>query len=268
MPIHASILLAMVTLFPRPLLRFPLVSPVVEVAWFPVPDLAYPFISRPILREGALPEALLIYTVCPASPKRSRFSVWRATIPTLSITCNSRTRQFDCNEAVGYLTFVINHYDKPLAKKYLFVHGHDSSWHGRENLFDLLPRLLKSEYFAGHPYGAIYVRPQGFCAFGKPLSDVRNWSVPIYQYVFANTSMPAYPPDDGKFQPCCATFFMNSELVKTRKKEEYILIRDRLRKWSQQRPRLRNAAQKCGYVMEWSWNVLFAKNAYVTIEPF
>jgi hypothetical protein len=236
----------------------------------PIPDLEYPFISEPFpsIPAGTVPRALLIYTICPSWKKQRTFSIWRATIPAVSITCNNRTVKLDCHEAVGYLTFLINHYEQPLAEKYLFVHGHDTAWHEPENVFDVLPRLLKSEYFANYTYGAIYPNVFGDRAFGRPTERRRSWAEPLYRYLFANTSMPELPIDKGNRRPCCATFFMSSELVWTRKKKEYILIRDRLREWSRQHERYRSTALRCGWLMEFTWHILFTKNASVTLKEF
>ena len=211
---------------------------------------------------GQRPRALLIYTTChlPDRPV-SEFSIWRTSIPAIGIECNKETRFDDCNEAVPYLNFVIDNYDTPLADKYIFAHGHDTSWHYQGDFFDALESLLDSAYFRKMKYGGVF---RGQYASGAWGENEEWWARPLYKYVFANTSMPPEPVEEHNQRPCCATFWLNSELVRNRKKEEYIEMRDKLRQWSRAHQDANpDPAWYCGRTMEYNWHIIFTKKAYV-----
>ena len=71
---------------------------------------------------------------------------------------------------------------------------------------------------------------------------------------------------EGHLYPCCATFFMLSSLIETRRKEEYVYIIDRLRNWSKLHESIsRGPAHYCGRMMEYNWHVLFTGRRW--IEP-
>jgi hypothetical protein len=90
-----------------------------------------------------------------------------------------------------------------------------------------------------------------------------------YQYMFHNTSMPPHMIDANNLFPCCATFFVDSDLVRTRSKDEYLLIISRLRQWSKEHPRVRNQepAVYCGRVMEYTWHILLTNRTNIPQLP-
>jgi hypothetical protein len=201
---------------------------------------------------------LLIYTTCQNS---APWSLGRATIPAVGMECDNRTRLFDCNEAVPCLSFIIDHYDHPLADKYIFAHGHDTSWHYQGNFWDALDSLLNSTYFRKMKYGGVF---RGNYFTGPWGNNEEWWARPLHEFVFARTSMPPEPIEDRNQRPCCATFWLNSELVWSRKKEEYIVMRKRLREWSRIHAAMYpNPAYYCGRTMEYSWHIIFTKKAFV-----
>jgi hypothetical protein len=215
-------------------------------------------ITHTTVPPSASPSALLIYTTCQnAQP----FSIWRATIPSVGIECDNRTRFNDCNEAVPYLNFVIDHYDERLADKYIFAHGHDTSWHYQGDFFDALESLLTSTYFRKMKYGGVFRGNYFKGAWGV---NEEKWARPLHKFVFAGTSMPPEPIEVRNQRPCCATFWLNAELIHSRKRHEYIIMRDRLREWSRQNNEVKpNPAWFCGRTMEYSWHIIFTKSAFV-----
>jgi hypothetical protein len=167
----------------------------------------------------------------------------------------------DCNEAVPDLNFIIDHYDAPLADKYIFAHGHDRAWHYHGDFFDALHKLLNSTYFRNLSYGGVFGGDYATGAWGPGEAE---WAGPLYQFVFGGTSMPSEPIEWPNQRPCCSTFWVNSELVRNRKKEDYIHIRDRLREWSRtHRDAKPNPAYYCGRTMEYTWHILFTKKAFI-----
>ena len=152
-------------------------------------------------------------------------------------------------------------HDTPLADKYIFAHGHDTSWHYQGDFFDALESLLDSAYFRKMKYGGVF---RGQYASGAWGENEEWWARPLYKYVFANTSMPPEPVEEHNQRPCCATFWLNSELVRNRKKEEYIEMRDKLRQWSRTHQDANpDPAWYCGRTMEYNWHIIFTKKAYV-----
>jgi hypothetical protein len=234
------------------------------------PD-GWPMVGQPVnyaVVNGMLPRELLIYTVCNEF-RMSAFSLWRTSLPHLKISCNPYTRWIDCHEAVGYLTFAIETYDRPLARRYLFIHAHDRSWHYNRNVFDALDQCRKSNYYKEQRYGAIFPDMPGTGPWGRGKDYCAK---SLYYEIFNGTSMPANPIRENNLRPCCATFFMDSELIRTRPKAEYILIRDRLRTYSL-RMREEGLGRKrysirCSWLMEWNWHIMFANRSNITIVNF
>jgi hypothetical protein len=226
--------------------------------------ISYPDPANPLItytnwfQPTERPRAVLIYTTC---NKGAPWSIGRATIPAIGLECDNASRFWDCNEAVPYLNFIISHYDRPIADKYIFAHGHDTSWHYQGNFWDALDSLLTSTYFRKLKYGGVF---RGNYFTGPWGEDEASWARPLHEFVFAGTSMPPKPIEENNQRPCCATFWLNSELVWSRKKEEYIVMRDRLREWSRMNEGMEpNPAYYCGRTMEYSWHIIFTKKAFV-----
>lgn len=211
---------------------------------------------------GNRPTALLVYTTCHIPGKiPAPFSIWKTSIPAIGLECNQTTRTIDCNEAVPYLNFIIDHYDKPLADKYIFAHGHDNSWHYQGDFFDALENLLNSTYFRKMSYGGVF---RGYYFKGAWGDKEDWWARPLYRFIFKNTSMPADPIERNNQRPCCATFWLNSDLIKNRKKSEYIEMRNKLREWSITHADAKpDPAWYCGRTMEYNWHIIFTKKAYI-----
>jgi hypothetical protein len=225
-------------------------------------------------------EALLVYTTCPDSSANGSFPAWKSTIPTFNIKCDTGKANQSCGEAVGYLNFLINNYDYPPAKRYVFIHGHETSWHSPVSIFQVIKRLMRTDYWHQNTFGGFYPSLSGDWDF-----MTQRWGVPLYRYVFKGTSMPAEAPVTGTRWPCCGTFWVDSHQTRVRLKQEYILIRDRLIEWSLQvtdrshKPVNRalgivqdfppidsghpTAGWYCGRVAEYTWALLVANMSIV-----
>jgi hypothetical protein len=228
-------------------------------------------------------DTLLVYTTCPVTSANDGFPIWKSTVPTFNIRCDPKRVNQSCGEAVGYLNFLISRYDDPSAKRYIFVHGHETSWHYPRSVFREIERLMQTDYWHLNTYGAVYPH-----LIGKWCRETQTWAVPFYKYLFNGTSMPAEAPVAGTRWPCCATFWVDSLQTRVRRKEEYILIRDRLIEWSLQfndpkhRPANRtlgivshfppttkkrsSARWYCGRIAEFTWALLLA-NISIVKEP-
>jgi hypothetical protein len=203
-------------------------------------------------------DALVIYMSC---REKAAFPVWKSPLPTFNLSCNRKTNSIDCHEAVPILTFLIDHYNRPLARKYIFIHAHERSWHYRRPVFDQIRELIATDYFAQNSYGGVFrVHCRGK---GKLMTEA------MYRYIYGNTSMPLDPSPANSSRPCCGTFFIDSTLVQMRPKKEYRTIRARLREWSREYHRrgLRDPGFYCSRTMEYTWHTLLANRTSIPMLP-
>lgn len=203
-----------------------------------------------------VPDVMIVFTRC----GETNFSIHKSKIPAVALDCDPETKYIDCKESVPMLNFLINTYDAPLAKKYIFAHGHDLSWHYMVNFFDVLEELMGTNYFSNREFGGVYNgRDSGSCGWKES-----SWANPLYKWVYHGTSMPEKPTAVRNYRPCCSTFWMNSTLVHTRQKWEYVVIRDRLRQWSREHMNItRGPAYYCGRTMEYTWHILLFNESYI-----
>jgi hypothetical protein len=211
-------------------------------------------------------DALVIYMSC---NETTPFPVWKSPLPTFNLSCSPKTNEIDCHEAVPMLTFFIEHYDRPLARKYIFIHAHETSWHYRRLVFDQIREIVATDYFKQNSFGDVF--PVHCRGKGRIMTES------MYRYVYRNTSMPPHTIQTHNHRPCCATFFVDSSLVHTRSKHEYRTIRSRLRQWSRDHPilyrRVGNRTRRvhpafyCGRTMEYTWHLLLANRTHIPSLP-
>jgi hypothetical protein len=159
------------------------------------------------------------------------------------------------------IDFLISVYDHPLAKKYIFIHAHELSGHYPRSIFDQIHDLVSSTYFQENQYGGVF----GFynCGYGHMMRKE------MYEAIYFSTSMPPKMIDEDNFRPCCATFFMDANLVHTRKKAEYGLLRQRMRDYTTNKhvPVIADRNTDCSRVMEYTWHILLANRTNITGLP-
>jgi hypothetical protein len=219
----------------------------------------YCVVDIPVHRFVRVINTLVIYMACPGN---SLFPFWKTWLPTFRLSCDPNTNAIDCHESVPMLTFLIDNYDQPRARKYIFIHAHETSWHYRRPVFDQIHQVIASDYFRQTPYGAI------FPIYNRGKGGAMSPS--MYRYIYQNTSMPRHIIEKENFRPCCATFFVDSELVRTRAKKEYETIRSSLRQWSREnsRPGGHDPAFYCGRVMEYTWHILLSNKSNIPPLPW
>lgn len=197
--------------------------------------------------------ALLIYMSCNLSKQRV-FRYWNSPIPTYKLVCDPVTNAVDCNEAVPYLNFVIDHYDDPSTDKWIFIHGHHRAWHYQSEILRSVDVLVKSRYFKTHSYGGVFA---GVYSKGAWADYNNGWAPELYDYIFQGTSMPPAPVDKTIVRPCCGTFWVDRERVRGRPRSDYVLMRDRLRMWSKENKNVEfGPAYYCGRIMEYFWHLV------------
>ena len=151
-----------------------------------------------------------------------------------------------CGEAPFMIDFLINWYDNLTEETVVFTHGHTSSWHIK-NITEAVQETRYTDYFINEPYG-------GFKdAVWKWTCDTPSYQ-DMYSYMFNETSMPRVWTRFGVY-PCCATFFVKTEQIRKRPKEDYIQIYKNLEKWVELNP---NLGFHCGRLFEYVWHVLLA----------
>jgi hypothetical protein len=162
------------------------------------------------------------------------------------IECANETNSIDCHEAVPYLNFIIDNYNRPLADKYIFAHGHETAWYFTGNFFEALETLLRLTYFRKLTYGGVFRQAYRTGAWGD---EEEHWVRPLYSQ--QQTTMPATLIERGTHHPCCGTFWLNTKLIHNRKMREYIAVRDALREWSRENRNMNpNPVYFCSRVME------------------
>jgi hypothetical protein len=159
------------------------------------------------------------------------------------------------------IDFFISVYDNALARKYIFIHAHERSWHYPRPVFDQIHDVVSSTYFRDNEYGSI------FDAHNSDHGDMMTEE--MYEAIYFNTSMPATMIEKDNFRPCCATFFMDAKLVHTRKKAEYVLLRQRMRHYTTNRPIWGTGRPNtdCGRIMEYTWHILLTNRTNIPLLP-
>ena len=216
----------------------------------------------PSLKRSEVSPLLILYVTCPmASRKNRRFNPDLLPGPSRELRCNPETNAIDCHEAVPMLNFLIANYEAPLAQKYVFIHGHEFAWHHTGGVSRRLAHLINTPYFRQEEFGGLFEKFYAKTAWG---AREESWVLPLYKYLYAGTSMPPEPSQTGNQHPCCATFFMNASLTRTRSKQELIHVRDRLRQWSRENANIKlGPSYYCGRALEYTWHVLLANKSFV-----
>jgi hypothetical protein len=251
--------------------------------WFTTFPRGVPELSLSVILFD-VPEAMIVYVSCHRGSRNETFPIWKTTLPTFEILCESVPFDVSCNEVVPYLNFIIDTYDNPLSRRYIFTHGHEMAWHFSRPLFDQLQLLRHTLYWSKQTCGAVFANLCHDWRF-----STRSWGIPLYKFIYANTSMPKDPPVNGAAFPCCGAFWLESDLIRMRTKNEYILIRDRFMEWSCRmsnrnhkalRPELgeitnwpslnsdhSNPAWYCGRVGEFTWTLLLCNRIAIEDAP-
>ena len=217
----------------------------------------------PTLNRSHVSPLLILYVTCPIGYKSRarRFNPALLPGPSRELRCNPETNAIDCHEAVPMLTFLIENYDAPLAEKYVFIHGHEFAWHHTGSVSRRLASLINTRYFKQEDFGGLFEKFYAKTAWG---AKEDSWVLPLYKYLYEGTSMPHEPARTGNQHPCCATFFMNASLTRTRSRQELIHIRNRLRQWSRENANIRlGPSYYCGRALEYTWHLLLANKSFV-----
>lgn len=183
-------------------------------------------------------------------------------IPIYEIKCDEKYKEIQCAEAGPYINFIIDNYDNPIADYFFFGHGHETAWHYINPYYDKLRDVLDSKEYLIEDYGGIE------CVYNTcpTINSPRFYS--IYNSLFINTTMENNLFSDWQY-PCCGTFFMNSKLIKTRPKSDYIQLYNRMMKWNLDIYPTYNYTRGgrfyCSRIYESSWHIMFANKSKIKI---
>lgn len=205
---------------------------------------------------------VVVYMTCKANPKANvTFDPKRFGLKTINIKCNPQTRDFECREAIPMLDFIIDNYGNYPAQKIFFIHGHERSGHYWTSVYNVIRKVIKMDYFRNDRFGGIYkavFHPYSMWAPNTTKKEHNREIRKIFPYVYKNTSMWHYYNLNETSFPCCSTFFIDSESMMRRTKEEYIYIRERLRELAYDYKKRKVVWEYCSYLMEYSWHLLLA----------
>ncbi|EEP79599.1 predicted protein [Uncinocarpus reesii 1704] len=156
------------------------------------------------------------------------------------------------NEAMVYLTYIIDHYDK-LPDVSIFMHFHQLTWHNNDFMDSDSAKMvqhLRSERVIREGYmnlrchwnpgcpEHIHPRVKGEDVLNVPESAVIG---EVWEELFPDTPVPAVLS-----QPCCAQFAASAETIRRLPRDKYIVYRDWLLNTS-----IKNSVS--GRVWEYLW---------------
>lgn len=185
------------------------------------------------------------------------------TIPSYKISCSKKGPDDDeCFEAVPYLQFIYDHYYS--SGKYIFIHGHEYSWHNNNNkdsVYDVINKRMKSQQFQKDQYGTLFSTLPHYRPTWK-LHPIEN---ELFYLIYHNTSMMEYANLRSTHFYCCAQFFVNASLFRKRPREEYKIFIDRLKEYSHTHINItKGPGFWCGRIMEYTWHLLLGHKVYVS----
>lgn len=228
-----------------------------------IEDKSFP--KGPIRTPRSIPSyshILLVYMTCgePYYPPPEM------KIPSIEIKCDNQFNYYQCHETGPYLKFIIDHYQKPLADIYIFIHGHETSWHYPTPITEAIDQLSSSKYIEENAFGGL----ECFWNYVPAIIQSNPVFNELYNYFFSGTTISVVPQMFWSY-PCCSTFFVHSKSIKLRQLDEYkswfSMIQTWSRKFANNNPG-KDPAIYCGRVFEGLWNVVLANVTYVKVPPY
>ena len=156
-----------------------------------------------------------------------------------------------CFEAPYLLDFLYNWYDNLTEETIVFSHAHLKSWH-IDNIEDAIFSTQNTPYWKTHSFGGFANGLWKRCCDNIAFQD-------IYPYLFNGTTMPRVW-DRFSTYPCCSTFFVKTNQIRMRPKENYRRIFLNLQKWVEMNP---NLGWHCSRVFEYTWHILLGQKTQI-----
>ncbi|KAK5202601.1 hypothetical protein LTR41_011655 [Exophiala xenobiotica] len=186
------------------------------------------------------------------------------------------------NEAMAYLTYIIDHYHTQIPEVVAFLHSHRNgfwkAWHVDDPLHDNARAMqhVRLDFVIQHGYVNLRCNWTPGCT--KTSEPNPHFGNQTWDEIFANTSTPYFDPTSGRpaaashettltsFQsgedasarhiwtPCCAQFTVSRDQIYRRPFQDYVNIR----RWLLD-TELEDAHS--GRILEYLWHVIFGKEA-------
>lgn len=159
------------------------------------------------------------------------------------------------HEAMGYLTYIVDHYDT-LPSIIAFIHPHKTSWHNEDIELNNVDALNLLNLTFVEQAGYVNLR----CGLNPGCSDeptMNSYVIPwVWTTFFEGTSTQDEPFPGAIADTCCAQFVVSRTAVLQRPREDYIHFREWLLM-----TRLDDITS--GRVMEYLWHIIFGKEAFL-----
>ena len=173
-------------------------------------------------------------------------------------SCKEPKQYVECSEAGAYLRFILQQYDHPVAENYLFIHGHNTSWHQNGGVNEMIKRILRN------PNHSFY-RNVDFC---EP--DIRFWlhkrMLDLEYHFWYDEIYQNLPGMDKNFKmqeqeySCCAQFMVKKSAILRRPKEHYRMVFHNMITWSFFNYNIHRDGPRfyCGRLFEYTWHKFLA----------
>lgn len=161
----------------------------------------------------------------------SRFPAMRLEVDSYNVKCNPQTDISLCKETLLLLDYIIEFHNRFPAKKIIFIHGHDTSWHYRRSVTSLINSAVKTEKFKKNDYGGLYRTGWHHQSFFLRKDKDGPEYFKMYNEIYANTSVFKYLNGYKISYPCCSTFYIDSKLINDNPLSLYKTVRDRIARW-------------------------------------
>ena len=206
--------------------------------------------------NASLPKVALAISTC----FQQKIQFEKFGLPYYLLKCNMETNKYDCKEAVPYLNFIIENYDHPKAERIIFIHDHVKSWHCFPDIYTIIKNLTHSKEFYEMDYGSInHFFYQQYPNWGP--KTIFPYYHTAFQKIFKDTAMMKYYDLKRMWFACCASFFVNSKLFRTRPKQFYEDLIVNIRNYIKANPVKGNDA--CSKILEFTWHIIFTDDPFV-----
>lgn len=213
-----------------------------------------------------LPKYLVIITTCNSNHTVKEL-LTKNNISNIELECNHATKFYDCVQTIRLLEFFVDHYYNDLASTYVITDDHVKHWH-HENILKGILNAIKHNYFDTYDYNGYfdYWNEENFTKNSTwDLQFPPNSFYELMDYFYNDTNV------DWKgynSYPACTTFFVKSNLIRSRSIDFYKKLISKGRKWSKKHSNWKpNPGFYCGRVFEYSFHLIFKKNKTVEMPP-
>lgn len=152
-------------------------------------------------------------------PEKSNFPLYK-------LDCDLNTNWKGIREGGMMIDFFMKYYDKPLAKKYIFIHAHDTSWHYLTDIWDRLDYIVTTDYYKNNDFGSIFCM---YNYFGLDENDKLNMIgvKPVDDYLkkFGIPFTIETQIKEKHMSPCCSTFFITPEVIQYQKYDFWRILK-------------------------------------------